>query len=119
MNLLALALTVIPPQTVRYYAYTGKTTGPSGRVEPTYAPGVDRTGSFQPVSRSKMTQAGLDMDKSYSTFYGPGTYRTAARNGAPDQFGFNGRRWSAVDVVDWASYNGWAGVLCVDIGPDA
>lgn len=119
MNLLALALTVIPPQTVRYYAFTGKSTSPSGRAVPEYAPGVDRQGSFQPVSRSRMEREGLDMDRSYAVFYGPGTYRTAARNSGPDQFGFDGRRWEAQDVADWATYDGWSGVLCVDVGADA
>lgn len=119
VNVLGLALTVIAPQTVRYFQWTGNTTGASGKDVPTYAAVVNRRGSFQPVDRSRLQTMGLDMSQSYATFFGPGAVRTLERDGAPDAFGFNGRRYNALDVVDWLAQDGWTAAICVDVGPDA
>lgn len=118
-NLLALALTAIPAQVVRYFAYTGKTTGPSGKDTLAYAAPVTLRGSLQPLSRDRMERMGLEMDKSYVTIFAPGSFKTTARNGAPDRFGYMGRRYEATAVADWLTQDGWSGVVAVDVGPDA
>lgn len=118
-NILGLALTVIAPQTPQYKAWTGLTTSASGQEVPTYAAAVNRRGSFQPVSKTAQSQMGLDMAKSYATFFGPGAVRTLERDGAPDQFIFGGRKWNAVGLVDWMQQDGWTAALCVDVGPNA
>lgn len=119
INVLGMALSVIAPQAVKYYQWTGNVTGPTGKDVPTYAAFVTRRGSFQPVERSRLEKMGLDMAESYATFFGPGTVRTLERDGAPDNFAYNGRRYAALDVADWLAQDGWTAAVCVDIGPDA
>lgn len=119
VNVLGLALSVLAPQMVNFYAWTGNTTSASGKEVPTYAAGVKRRGSLQPVNRSNIQQMGLEMSKSYMTFFGPGTVRTLERDGAPDAFGYGGRRYNALSLVDWQTQDGWTAALCVDVGPDA
>jgi hypothetical protein len=119
MNLLGLAMTVLGPQTVNYYAWVGLVANAVGKEVPSFAAMVTRRGSFQPVARSRLQLLGLDMSQSYATFFGPGAVRTLERDGAPDEFGYSGRRYKALDVVDWLAQDGWTAAVCVDIGPDA
>lgn len=119
MNVLGLALTVLAPQAANYYAWTGLTVNSVGKEVPAFAPVTTRRGSFQPVARSRLQTMGLDMSQSYATFFGPGSVRTLERDGAPDEFGYAGRRYKALDVADWLAQDGWTAAVCVDIGPDA
>lgn len=119
LNVLGLALSVIAPQGVTFYAWTGNTTTTDGVDVPAYADPVTRRGSFQPVSRDRIERLGLEMSKSYAAFFGPGTVRTLERDGAPDAFGYAGRRYVALDLVDWFVQDGWTAAICVDVGPDA
>lgn len=119
MNVLGLALSVIAPQFVNYYAWVGNVTGPTGKDVPAYAAVVQRRGSFQPVERSRVVAMGLEMSSHYAVFFGPGAVRTLERDGAPDAFGYAGRRYTALDVVDWLAQDGWTAAICVDVGPDA
>lgn len=118
-NLLGIALGAIRPQRVAYMAWTGKATNAVGKDVPTYAPRRDVWGSFQPVSRDKFEALGLDLSKSYATFYATGAYRPVMRDGQPDRFAFGGRLYEVQGLVDWFAQDGWQAVLMVDIGADA
>lgn len=117
MNLLALASTVIRPQAVQYFRWTGKTTNDIGFEVPTFAAGVTVYGSFQPVSRDKFETLGLDFSKEYATFYATGVFRPVMRATQPDQFAFNSKRWEVRDLVDWFAQDGWQAVLLENVGP--
>jgi hypothetical protein len=119
VNVLGLALSVLSPQMVKFYAWTGTTTSGSGKETPAYAAPVLRRGALQPVNRSNIQNMGLEMSKSYMTFFGPGAVRTLERDGSPDAFGYAGRRYNALSLVDWQAQDGWTAALCVDVGPDA
>lgn len=116
-NLLALALSVITPQTVGYLRYLSKTTNAVGVDVPTFAPKVDLRGSFQPVDAMTIQRNGLDMGKRYATFYASGDFAMVYRDDGADRFVFGGRLWSVMGKTDWFLQDGWGGALCVDIGP--
>lgn len=118
-NLLSRALGAIRPQKVGYLQWTGKTTNAVGKDVPTFAARRDVWGSFQPVSLDDMKAVGLDLSKSYATFYATGTYRPVQRDGGADRFAYAGRLYEAMGKVGWAAQDGWDAVLLVDVGPDA
>lgn len=120
-NILKQALTVIGSATVNYFAYAGKTTGPSGLVTTSYAaPVTVKKGSLQIVPRSRYSEYGLDWAKSYVTWFVPDINATSiSRN--PDDTGdvieWKGRRYQLIGDTPWFNVDGWNEVLCVDIGP--
>lgn len=115
-NLLNAALTVIAKQTVTYYRSTGRALNNVGQDVTTYAAGVSAMGSFQPVPRKLYTAYGLDLQKSYFTFYVSSNVIDVERDVSGDQIAFNGRRFQCESNNDWYAIDGWKGVLCVDIG---
>lgn len=118
MNLLAIALSAQPKQTVGYYEWTGRTKNTVGKLDDTFAARRDVVGSFQPVSRDRMQANGLDFSRSYATFYATGSFSPVVRDEGADRFAFNGRLYTAEGKVDWFGQDGWDAVLLVDIGPD-
>lgn len=118
-NLLRIALGAIQPQTVAYYRWLGRTVSPEGKDVDQFAPPDMVRGSFQPMDRKRASEAGLDVSKSYAVFYGMGAYQNLGRDKSPDQFGFNGRLYTAAPgVTDWSAQDGWSAPILVDIGPD-
>lgn len=115
-DLLDDALTIIDSQTVDYYRSTGRTLNDIGQDVPGYADPVQIYGSLQPVPRTLYEQYGLNLQKSYYTFYTSNNVIDVARNVSGDQFVYNGQRYQVESNNDWYSVDGWKGVLCVLIG---
>lgn len=113
VNLLNIAHRVIAYQSLVYYAATGRTSNAVGQDVTSFAPGVTMTGSFQPVPRALYEQYGLDLQKSYYTFYTPNNVRDIARDITADQLAFNGQRFAVESANDWFAIDGWKGLLCV------
>lgn len=117
-NVLARAFRIIAQQTVIYYRTLGRTLNPVGQEITQYATGVAVTGSFQPVPRKLYTQFGLDLQKSYFTFYVSKELIDTARNTAGDQIAYDGQRYQCESSVAWFNIDGWESMLCVHIGLD-
>lgn len=115
-NLLNMALTVIRPQTIQFFAFTGRATNAIGLDEATYAAPVAVRGSVQPVPRSQYQRMGLDYNKRYVNLYASTDIDDLARDTAGDQIEFNGRRYEIMGEDDWFPQDGWNGTLAVDIG---
>jgi hypothetical protein len=120
-NLLNLALTVIASQSVNWFKFASQAPGPTGLNVVTYnAPVTVTRGSVQPVDRNRYVAYGLDLQKSYVTWFVPNvTAQSISRN--PDNSGdvieWNGRRYQCVGDTPWSAIDQWTRVLCVDIGP--
>src|SRR5690606_23365264 len=81
------------------------------------APAVLR-GSFQPVQRSLYELYGLDLQKTYYTFYVSYDLLDIDRDVSGDQIAFGSGRFQCVSDVDWFEVDGWKSVLCLYVGHD-
>lgn len=115
-NLLNMAFTLIARQTVSYYQYQSRASNAVGQDITTYAAPVSLSGSFQAVPRKLYELYGLDLQKSYYTFYASSNLLDVARDVSGDQIVYNSRRYQIESDNDWFAIDGWKGVLCVDIG---
>ena len=115
LNILAEALKLIGSQTVRYYKATNRTKTAAGFFNSQFAAGVDITqGSVQAVPRSKYQILGLELQKKYVTWFVPQlAVVTLERGTSGDEFEYNGERFQAESVTDWAAQDGWLEVLGV------
>lgn len=112
-NLLNMALRVIARQTVSYFVFTGRVLNSYGQDIPTYADPIQITGSFQAVPRQLYEKYGLDLQKTYYTFYSSTNIIDVGRDTAGDQLSFNNQRFQVESGNDWFATDGWKGVLCV------
>lgn len=117
-NILDQALTVIARQSLVYYQYMGTTLNAVGQNVTEYAAPAVMTGSFQAVPRSLYQQFGLDLQKSYYTFYTSNNILDVLRDVSGDQIAFQGQRYQVESANDWFAVDGWKGVLVVHIGND-
>lgn len=111
-NLLNIALTVIAPQAVTYYQYVSRAVNDVGQDITVYAPPVVLRGSLQPVPRQLYEAYGLDLQKSYYTFYTLSNLLDVGRDVSGDQISFNNTRFQCESANDWFAIDGWKGVLC-------
>lgn len=117
-NLLSQALTMIAPQSVVYFADTGRTVTATRREVTAYAPGVTiNAGSVQAVPRTRYQAMGLDYAKSYVTWFVPRSVLGVERDRSGDQFQWNGRRYGVESVTPWFAQDGWVEILGIDKGP--
>lgn len=112
-NLLNLAMTVIQKQTFVYKAYASRTASAIGQWVTTYASNVTVQGSVQPVPRTLYEQMGLDLQKSYWTFFVPRGIIDVTRDTAGDQFVYNSQTFQVISTTPWSSLDGWDEALCV------
>ncbi len=117
-NLLNMAFQLIAKQTVTYYAFLGRVENDVGQDVTEYAAPAILRGSFQPVPRALYELYGLDLQKTYYTFYVSYDLLDIDRDVSGDQIAFGSRRFQCVSDVDWFEVDGWKAVLCVYIGPD-
>jgi hypothetical protein len=116
-NLLKQALTVINPQFITYYKAASRTVNTIGQYVTTYASGLLVRGSFQAVPRRLYMAYGLDLQKSYYTFYTLNDMIDVVRDVSNDQLVYNGLRYQVESNNDWFAQDGWKGVLCCYITP--
>jgi E217 collar protein gp28 len=116
-NLLAEALQLIEPQTVRYFQWTDRATSATGRQVSEFAPGVDiEEGSLQAVPLTRYAMLGLDLKKKYTSWFVTVEVVGVDRDRAGDCYEFNGRRYQVVTETNWFTQDGWVCVIGVDIG---
>ena len=111
-NLLKQALTVIAPQSILYYAQNGRTLNSVGQWVTTYALPALVLGSFQPVPKNLYEVYGLDLQKTYATFYTLSDVIDIHRDTSNDQIVYNSQTYQCESNNDWFAQDGWKGVLC-------
>ena len=114
-NLLKKALKLIPPESYLYYQYQGESVNEIGIRVPTYADPITITGSVQSPENSMYNQLGLSLDKNYKIFYGAISINGNETQNQPDRFLYDGRLFETVKNTNWFNYDGWSGVLAVEL----
>lgn len=118
-NLLNRSLKIIAKQTVTYYKALARSLNDIGQDATEYDEPVSISGSLQPAPRALYEQLGLDLQKSYYTFYTSNNVIDVGRDASGDQFVFNSQRYQVESNNDWYAQDGWKGVLCVLIGKES
>ena len=114
-DILAIALSVITPQTVTYYPYASRTVDAVGRYEPVYDTPFDILGSFQPVPRSRYEAYGLDLAKNYCVFYTQYDIEGLDRDISGSQIVFGSDTYQVESRTNCFSQDGWVGLLVVRV----
>lgn len=119
-NNLALAMSVLQPQTAALSRYAGRVTNAAGQQVASYADPVTVTGgSIQPVAASRYEQLGLDRTKRYVQWWALTSIFGTARLRAPDRFNWNGADYEVTQEDDWHSQDGWVRVIAVRLDGQA
>lgn len=120
-NLLRKALTLIPGETYQYLKYIDEEPNAMGINIPTYADPVTITpanGIVQSPENSLYQQLGLSLDKNYRIFYATTSILGNEAQPQPDKFLYDGKVFETVRNTDWFNYDGWCGVLAVEVKRD-
>lgn len=115
INLLAATQSVIGRQKYQLKKWLGKTTNAAGFEIDEYAEPVDRSGSVQPVSRSKYEHMGLDFSKLYIKIFDVQLIDVLNRTENADQIIWQGGIYKAMPNMDWSKSGTWNSVLCVRV----
>lgn len=117
-NLLLEALSIIEPQTVRYFRFLSRIANAAGVLASTYEAGVDvEEGSLQAVPLTRYASIGLDLKKKYTSWFVCEEVVGVDRDRSGDLYEFNGRRYEVVTETNWFVQDGWTCVIGIDIGP--
>lgn len=114
-NLLNMALRIIAKQEFIFFAYLGRENLPNGLDAPTYAAGVKVFGSAQPTPKQLIEQMGLDLQKTYFTFYFPQDVVDVDRDTSGDQFVLNGKTYQVLSITPWLDIDGWNQAVAVKV----
>ena len=114
--MLNAAMGLIPPVQLTWRKSAGRTQNALGQWVTSYAAPVQITGSFQPLEKAKYEMLGLDLNKHYYTLYSSEALIAVERGTSGDVIDYQGKRYQIEYAADWSDYNGWKGVLCVEIG---
>ena len=117
-NLLQKALKLIPPVSFQYEKFLGEQINSIGIKVPTYAPAVTIKGSVQSPENSLYSQMGLSLEKNYKIFFGSIDIKGNEAQQQPDRFIYDGNVFETVKNSDWFIYDGWCGVLAVEVKRD-
>ena len=117
-NLLKKALRIIPGESYQYEKYAGQEVNELGIKVPTYDSPVIIKGSVQSPENSLYEQMGLSLDKNYKIFYGSANIQGNEAQPQPDRFVYNGKTYETVKNSNWFNYDGWCGVLAVEVKRD-
>src|SRR6202034_1711709 len=115
-NLLDMAFNLIAQQILSYFKASGRTVNAVGQNVTNYDNPIFIEGSFQPVSKNLYQALGLDFQKSYFNLYVSKNIIDIRRDVTSDQVVFNGRLFQCLSNTEWIGIDGWAAVLCVEVG---
>lgn len=120
-NLLKKALKLIPGESYQFLKYQGEEVNDFGISVPAYATPVTitpKSGMVQSPENSIYQQLGLSLDKNYKIFYASTSILGNEAQPQPDRFIYDGKVFETVRNTDWFNYDGWCGVLAVEIKRD-
>lgn len=114
-NLLQKALKLILGESFQYLKFEGKAVNELGISVPTYADPITIIGSVQSPENSLYEQMGLSLEKNYKIFYGSIDIRGNETQPQPDRFIYDGKTFETIKNSNWFNYDGWCGVLAVEV----
>lgn len=114
-DLLALAMTVIPPEKIRLYKGGEMSVDEYGIERPEYAEAEEIKASVQAVNNQMYQTFGLDLQKNYKLVYASVKLAGINSQAVPDRVEYDGKYYDVVRETDWTTYNGWSGVLVVEV----
>lgn len=117
-NLLKQALNLIPGESYEYLKYKSDEVNDLGISVATYEEAVTVTpdnGIVQSLENSLYQQLGLDLEKNYKIFYGALNIKSNETQEHPDRFIYKGATYETVRNTNWFEYDGWSGVLAVEV----
>ncbi len=117
VNLLSIAGRAIRFQRVTWLRFMGRVENELGVWVPAYYPPTVIKGSWQPVSRDRYEQQGLDLTRKYYNFFTSHPLRGVDVDRGADLVEYRGRRHEVVDVLPWDEEDGWSNVLVVEVSP--
>ncbi len=112
-NLLNTAVKLTGTQAFTYYKYAGRIDNGIGQDITQYNPPIQIRGQVQAVPRNLYEMYGLDLQKTYLTFYVSKDILDLQRDVSGDQIQFAGSIYKCESETDWRAINGWTGVLAV------
>src|SRR5690625_5020294 len=116
-NLLNIAASAIPQQTVSWERFLSRSQDDRGRWVNIYADPEPVRGSFQPLDESDAKERGFDISRSYAALYTSHDMQNVQRGEAPDRVTYNGELYDVVGETDWYTQDGWKRVYCVKAEP--
>ena len=116
-NLLNQAHTIIPSVTMSLMPFLRRDQQPNGAYLNVYSDAIPVTGSAQPVQRQAYEMLGLDFNKNYIMVYSSTSISDVGRGTSSDRLRYDNKLFSAVGKNDWTPYDGWNGILFVEM-PD-
>lgn len=111
VNLLKLAMSVIPPRDVQFIAYKSSTINAYGEVVCTYESPITLKAVVIEDNNSVYEQFGLSPQKQHRTVYVNIQVKATADQTATDMFFFDGHYWRVITTTDWSVYNGWSSCI--------
>lgn len=110
VNLLKLAMGVIPPRTILYLEFDSMTVNEAGEFVPSYKDPEEVKAIIQSETEAVYPEHGISKQKLHKTIYVNKQIKATNNQRASDLFYFDNEYWRVTSVTDWSQYNGWS--LC-------
>lgn len=108
---------LIIPTTIVFFQWVDRIKNEQRKYVNRFADGVTIRANVQPVPRKLYQRMGLDYNKRYVMVWASQNFEDLARNRAPDEMEWEGRRYTFQNEEDWSPIDNWNAVLAVDVGP--
>lgn len=118
-NLLNIAASVIPQQTITYSKFERREEAIGGVWENIYGEPVVATGSVQAVELRDYKDLGFDARKKYCRLYISADLTPTDRNTAPDRITYAGETFEVVGDTPWLAQDGWVSTYIVKVSNNA
>lgn len=114
-NLLKIAATAIPQQSLQWERFTHRELIPGGKWISRYDAPKPIKGSIQAVDLRSYQQLGFDTTQRYWTLYTSHPVSMTGEDRAPDIVHWQGKRMEPIGETPWNEQDGWRGVYLVEI----
>lgn len=116
-NLLSIAARVITMQTLQHRAFVSRAENAAGDTVSVFADPVPIQGSMQPLSSKLYQELGLNLARNYCLLYTSATVEATDRDREGDLLEFGGKTWQCESDENWAKFDGFTKMLCVEVPP--
>lgn len=110
-NLLKLAMSVIPPRNVQFYAYKSSIINDYGELQCTYESPITLKAVVIEENMNVYQEHGLSPQRLHRTVYVNHKVQDTSNQKAADMFFFDGEYWRVISTTDWTQYNGWSSCI--------
>ena len=110
-HLLKLAMSVIPPRDVQYFAYKSSTINAQGELICTYESPITLKAVVIEENMNVYQEHGLSPQKMHRTIYVNHKVNDTSNQKAADKFYFDNEYWRVISTLDWSIYNGWSSCI--------